>query len=39
LIVFVCIVSLSILGIAIAFLHWREKKEDEKKREQHFDFF
>lgn len=39
LIVLVCIVCLSIIGIAIVMLHCREKQEDEKKREQHFDFF
>ena len=39
LIVLVCIVWLSVIGIGIVMLHCREKQEDEKKREQHFDFF
>ena len=33
LIVLVCIVMLSLIGVAIIYLHCREKQEDEKKRE------
>ena len=39
LIVLVCIICLTVIGIVIVMLHCREKQEDEKKREQHFDFF
>lgn len=38
-IVLCCAVSLLAIGIAIITLHCREKQEDRKKREQHFDFF
>lgn len=39
LIVLVCCVLLFVIGLAILMLHCREKQEDDKKREQHFDFF
>lgn len=38
-IVLVCAVCLIIIGLAIIWLHVKEKQEDAKKREQHFDFF
>ena len=39
LIVMVCAVCLVVIGLAIIWLHVKEKQEDAKKREQHFDFF
>ncbi len=39
LIVMVCAVCLIAIGLAIVWLHIKEKQEDAKKREQHFDFF
>jgi len=39
LIVMVCAVCLVVIGLAIIWLHCKEKQEDAKKREQHFDFF
>ena len=39
LIVLVCCVLLFLIGLSILMLHCREKQEDHKKREQHFDFF
>ena len=39
LIVLVCAVCLVAIGVAIIWLHIKEKQEDAKKREQHFDFF
>ena len=39
LIVMVCAVCLVAIGLAIIWLHCKEKQEDAKKREQHFDFF
>ena len=39
LIVMVCAVCLVAIGLAIIWLHVKEKQEDAKKREQHFDFF
>ena len=39
LIVMVCAVCLVAIGLAIIWLHIKEKQEDAKKREQHFDFF
>lgn len=39
LIVIVCAVCLVAIGLAIIWLHVKEKQEDAKKREQHFDFF
>ena len=38
-IVLVCAVCLVMIGLAIIWLHVKEKQEDAKKREQHFDFF
>ena len=38
-IVMVCAVCLVVIGLAIIWLHIKEKQEDAKKREQHFDFF
>ena len=39
LIVMVCAVCLVAIGLSIIWLHVKEKQEDAKKREQHFDFF
>lgn len=39
LIVLVCAICLLAIGVAIIWLHIKEKQEDAKKREQHFDFF
>lgn len=39
LIVLVCAISLIAIGLSIVWLHVKEKQEDAKKREQHFDFF
>ena len=38
-IVMVCALCLVVIGLAIIWLHVKEKQEDAKKREQHFDFF
>jgi hypothetical protein len=32
-------ILLLVIGISIIVLHCKEKQEDRKKREQHFDFF
>lgn len=39
LIVIVCAICLVVIGLAIIWLHYKEKNEDARKREQHFDFF
>ena len=39
LIVMVCAVCLILIGIAIIWLHCKDKQDDAKMREQHFDFF
>ena len=38
-IVLVCALCIVVIGLAIIYLHVKEKQEDAKKREQHFDFF